>query len=66
VRQALGLRAGDRLEVNMDPEKKRVVLQPKRRRNWRELRGAFGRVEQTTSRILAEVRREEFDRENRI
>lgn len=66
VRQALGLRAGDRLEVNMDPEKKRVVLQPKRRRNWREPRGAFGRVEQATSRILAEVRREEFDRENRI
>jgi len=65
VRKALGLRAGDRLEVDMDPEKKRVVLQPKRRRNWRELRGAFGRVEETTSGMLAEARREEFDRENR-
>lgn len=66
VRKALGLRAGDRLEVDMDAEKKRVVLQPKRRRNWRELRGAFGRVEQTTSRILADARREELDREKRL
>ena len=66
VRKALGLREGDRLEVNMDPEGKQVILQPKRRSNWRELRGAFGLVDQTTSEILAEGRREEFEKESRL
>jgi AbrB family looped-hinge helix DNA binding protein len=66
VRNALDLREGDRLEVNMDPKGKRVILQPKRRGAWRELRGAFGPVDQTTSEILAESRREDVEKENRL
>jgi AbrB family looped-hinge helix DNA binding protein len=65
VRKALGLRAGDRMAVEMDAKRRRVVLQPKRRRNWREMRGAFGPVDQTTSQILAEARREEIEKEDR-
>lgn len=65
LRTALGLREGDRLEVNMDPKGRRVILRPKPRSGWRELRGAFGPVDQTTTQILAEARREESKRENR-
>ena len=66
VRSVLGLRAGDRLEVNLDPKGRRVILQPRARSGWRELRGAFGPVDQTTSQILAEARREESEKENRF
>jgi AbrB family looped-hinge helix DNA binding protein len=66
VRKALDLREGDRLEINMDVEGKQVILRPKRRGNWRELRGAFGPVGQTTSEILAEGRTEEFEKERRL
>jgi hypothetical protein len=34
--------------------------------DWRTLQGAFGPVDQTTSEILAEGRREEFEKERRL
>jgi len=34
--------------------------------DWRSLEGAFGPVDQTTSEILAEGRREEFEKERRL
>ena len=66
LRKSLGLREGDRLEIDVDPKRKHLILRKKPRSHWRELRGAFGPVNQTTSEILAEGRAEERARESRF
>jgi AbrB family looped-hinge helix DNA binding protein len=52
IRDALGLREGAKLEVALEGH--RVVLR------------TIGPVDQTTSEILAEGRREEFEKERRL
>jgi AbrB family looped-hinge helix DNA binding protein len=66
IRDALGLREGTKLEVALEGH--RVVLRTisEEYPDWRSLRGAFGPVDQTTSEILAEGRREEFEKERRL
>jgi AbrB family looped-hinge helix DNA binding protein len=66
IRDALGLREGAKLEVALEGH--RVVLRTisEEYPDWRSLRGAFGPVDQTTSEILAEGRREEFEKERRL
>ena len=65
VRKALGLRAGDRLDVDLNPDGQSAVLRSRQRRDWRALRGAFGLVNQTTTEILAKARAEELRSEKR-
>ena len=66
IRDALGLREGARLEVALEGH--RVVLRTVSEEypDWRTLQGAYGPVDQTTSEILAEGRREEFEKERRL
>jgi AbrB family looped-hinge helix DNA binding protein len=66
IRDALGLREGDKLEVALEGH--RMVLQTVSEKypDWRTLQGAYGPVDQTTSEILAEGRREEFEKERRL
>lgn len=66
IRDALGLREGDKLEVSLEGH--RMVLQTVSEKypDWRTLQGAYGPVDQTTSEILAEARREEFEKERRL
>jgi AbrB family looped-hinge helix DNA binding protein len=66
IRDALGLREGAKLEVALEGH--RVVLRSisEKYPDWRSLEGAFGPVDQTTSEILAEGRREEFEKERRL
>jgi AbrB family looped-hinge helix DNA binding protein len=66
IRDALGLREGAKLEVALEGH--RVVLRTisEEYPDWRTLQGAFGPVDQTTSEILAEGRREEFEKERRL
>jgi AbrB family looped-hinge helix DNA binding protein len=66
IREALGLREGAKLEVALEGH--RVVLRTVSEKypDWRSLQGAYGPVDQTTSEILAEGRREEFEKERRL
>ena len=66
IREALGLREGDKLEVALEGH--RVVMHhvSEKYPDWRTLQGAYGPVDQTTSEILAEGRREEFEKERRL
>jgi AbrB family looped-hinge helix DNA binding protein len=66
IRDALGLREGAKLEVALEGH--RVVLRTisEEYPDWRSLQGAFGPADQTTSEILAEGRREEFEKERRL
>jgi AbrB family looped-hinge helix DNA binding protein len=66
IRDALGLLEGAKLEVALEGH--RVVMRAVSEEypDWRTLRGAYGPVDQTTSEILAEGRREEFEKERRL
>jgi AbrB family looped-hinge helix DNA binding protein len=66
IRETLGLHEGDKLEVALEGH--RVMLRPisEKYPDWRTLQGAYGPVDQTTSEILAEGRREEFEKERRL
>jgi len=65
IRDALGLREGDQLEISI--EGFRLVLRSvsKAYPDWRTLEGAFGPTQETTAEILANGRREEFAKERR-
>lgn len=65
IRDALGLREGDKLEVALEGH--RVVMRTVSEKypDWRTLQGAFGPVDQTTTEIMAEIRKEEFEAERR-
>ena len=65
IRDELGLQEGDQLEVGIEGQ--RVVLRraSEHDRDWRSLRGAYGRSDQTTAEIMAEFRQEEEERERR-
>jgi AbrB family looped-hinge helix DNA binding protein len=66
ILEALGLQEGAKLEVALEGH--RVVMRTVSEEypDWRTLQGAFGPVDQTTSEILAEGRREEFEKERRL
>lgn len=66
IRDALGLREGDRFEIALEGH--RLVLRSisKEYPDWRTMEGAFGPVNQPTAEILAEGRSEEFAKERRI
>jgi AbrB family looped-hinge helix DNA binding protein len=66
IRDALGLQEGAKLEVALEGH--RVVLRTVSEEypDWRSLQGAYGPVDQTTSEILAEGRREEYEKERRL
>jgi AbrB family looped-hinge helix DNA binding protein len=66
IRDALGLREGAKLEVALEGH--RVVMRTVSEEypDWHSLQGAYGPVDQTTSEILAEGRREEFEKERRL
>jgi AbrB family looped-hinge helix DNA binding protein len=66
IRDALGLREGDKLEIALEDHRLTVRTVSEKYPDWRSLRGAFGPVDQTTSEILAEGRREEFEKERRL
>lgn len=63
IRDALGLREGDQLEVAVEGHRLVLRSMSKTLPGWRTLEGAFGPVDQTTAQILAEGRAEEFSRE---
>ncbi|MCX6615582.1 MAG: AbrB/MazE/SpoVT family DNA-binding domain-containing protein [Acidobacteria bacterium] len=63
IRDALGLRAGDQLEVALEGHRLVLRAMSKTLKEWRTLEGAFGPADQTTAQILAEGRAEEFLRE---
>ena len=65
IRDELGLHEGDQLEIGI--EGRRVVLHKaaEHHADWRTLRGAYGRVNQTTTQIKDEFRREELEKEQR-
>ena len=68
IRDALGLREGVKLEITLAGAGHRMVLRTVSEDypDWRTMQGAFGPVDQTTSEILAEGRREEFEKERRL
>lgn len=65
IRDALGPREGDKLEVAL--EGRRMVLRTVSEKypDWRTLQGAFGPVDQSTTEIMAENRKEGFEAERR-
>ena len=66
IRDALALREGDKLEIALQGDRLTVRTASEKYPDWRSLQGAFGPVDQTTSEILAEGRREEFEKERRL
>lgn len=66
IRDALGLREGAKLEITLAGH--RMVLQSvcEQYPDWRTLEGAFGPVGQSTSEILADGRRAESEKEQRL
>jgi AbrB family looped-hinge helix DNA binding protein len=65
IRKELGLREGDEFEVAAQGNTLLLRRMSHEFPDWRSLRGAFGRTGQTTSEMLAEGRREEFEKEQR-
>jgi AbrB family looped-hinge helix DNA binding protein len=66
IRETLGLREGDKLEIALEGHRLVLHQVSEKYPDWRTLQGAYGPVDQTTSEILAEGRREEFEKERRL
>ena len=65
IRDALGLREGDKLEITLTGHRMTMHTVSEKYPDWRTLEGAFGPVDQTTTEMMAENRREELEREQR-
>jgi AbrB family looped-hinge helix DNA binding protein len=66
IRDALGLQEGAKLEITLVGHRMVLRTVSEKYPDWRSLQGAFGPADQTTSEILAEGRREEFEKERRL
>ena len=66
ILEALGLQEGAKLEVALEGHLVVMRTVSEEYPDWRTLQGAFGPVDQPTSEILAEGRREEFEKERRL